>query len=164
MTGGALVLHGGLSSFFQQFGADLAGGRQRGQRLGGLSLRPHNATDFQRVGLELGCVGPCGVSGGDQSLVVGVSLRAALLVCQRQSNTSRSRYGERVNQSYDVAAQCARRSPSAAKHILQLAALLQKYRQRLLPTLQAGDDVGELRWHSAQCGSGLCCADAHLVQ
>ena len=88
-----------------------------------------------------------------------VCFPAALVVSQCQATNDTSRDGVWIDQAGDVTSQSLCGSPSASEHILELAALLQQHCQRLLPTLQGNDDIGELRRYHAHGRSRLGCAD-----
>ena len=141
-----------------------AGRGELSQRRGSLALSAHDAVN--RLGLRLKLRGRRAgrVAGQDQRAVVRVGFLRPRVVRGAQGHRSAAKKREGVDEAQHGAAQCSSGRRDATEHVAQLAALLQQHRQRRLPGLQAGHDVGQLRRHLTQRGSRLAGAQAVLVE
>ena len=161
---GAIQADGDLGKLLQVVGRHPPTGGQRGQGLGGLALRAADGSHGARHVGELADAGAGGVAREDDGLGKGVGFFGALVIGQRHGADRGGQNGVGVDQPGDVAAQRLGGRPDAAKHVFELATLLEQHRHGRLAALQTGDDVGELRRHAAQGGCGLGGGYAHLVE
>ncbi|MNT62324.1 hypothetical protein D3C72_2000330 [compost metagenome] len=105
-----------------------------------------------------------GVTAENQRLAEVLTFGGAFDPCNRHRRNGSGSQRIRVHQAHQCAAQRSCGRHNATKHILQLAALLQQDRQRLLPALKGNDDVGHLGRNTAHGCGLLCSAYPVLVQ
>ena len=161
---GFFGLDGGGGKFLQAGPPYPARRGQHAECSGGLAhVFAKARTNGLGQGRQLAHAGPSGIARQHQRLAKLVGLFAALGISQGQHATRSRGHRERVDQAGHITAQRTGGIAHAPKHVFQLAALLQQDRERRLPALQAGDDVGELRGHAAHGSGGLLGAHAHFA-
>ncbi|MNG98672.1 hypothetical protein D3C79_578220 [compost metagenome] len=141
----------GLGDFHVHGAQRVAGGSQLRENPCGRTNGPARCRHL--VGHISQLVGgqPSGVAVLYQRIGESLGLFRALVVGNSQNASSCCSCCERVDQAGDVAAHGSCSRADAAKHVLQLAALLKQNSERGLAGLEADRDVGELSWKAAHC-------------
>lgn len=159
-----LQVDGGQGEALDAFGADTPAPGELGQGFGGLALG--GAEQIQALGhaAELADREAGLIAREHQRLVELLGLLGAGEEARAQGQCGAGRDGDGVDEAEHVAAQGFGCRARTAEGVLELAALLQKHRERRLAGGQAGGDVGELRRDLAQCRSGCLGRHAHVAQ